>query len=87
MAILDTGVDGGHPMFSNQILDDYHCKNWTSTSHATDDEIGHGTHVAGLAIQVAPEVELYIGKVFDSTYADAGAPLRISEVWTRFTDV
>ena len=87
VAILDTGVDGGHPMFFNQTLDDYHCKNWSSTSRATDDEIGHGTHVAGLVVQVAPKVELYIGKVFDSTHADAGAPLRISEVWTCITNV
>jgi len=79
LAVLDTGVDAEHPWI---------CRRWTqgpnrphfydfTTTTGTDgtepvDETGHGTQMAGLILQVAPHVELYVIRVFtDRTFDGA----------------
>jgi subtilisin family serine protease len=73
VCILDTGIDYGHPeFFKNGVSIIKGSKNFVNDGHpdATDGN-GHGTHVAGtVAAQlgsprkgVAPNVELYIGRV------------------------
>jgi thermitase len=45
IAVVDTGVDSGHPDLSGQILQGY---NFVGDSANTDDDQGHGTHVSGI---------------------------------------
>lgn len=78
VCILDTGIDYNHPeFFKNGVSIIKGSKNFVLDGHpdATDGN-GHGTHVAGtIAAQgayvwgVAPDVELYIGRVLN----DAGS--------------
>lgn len=68
VAVIDTGIDPNHPDLSSRIA-----AMWAFDGGSANDDVGHGTHVAGtiagarsglLAYGVAPEVQLYIAKVF-----------------------
>ena len=72
VAVLDTGIDAGHPDFAGRIGPS---RDFTGVG-STDDDHGHGTHVAstvagsgaasgGRFRGVAPDATLAIGKVLD----------------------
>ncbi|MFE9694082.1 S8 family peptidase [Micromonospora sp. NPDC005806] len=72
VAVLDTGVDAGHPDLAGRIAE---TQDFTGSGSARDGH-GHGTHVAstiagsgaassGLRKGVAPGAQLLIGKVLD----------------------
>lgn len=62
IAILDTGIDLGHPDLRDKIAGGVNCVDKGAT---VDDDNGHGTHVAGIISGVAPEAKLLICKVLD----------------------
>jgi subtilisin family serine protease len=77
VAVLDTGIDAGHPDLQGKIVEQ---QNFATDSTDTVDHYGHGTHVAatiagtGTAAHgerkgVAPDARLLIGKVLDN-YGD-----------------
>jgi subtilisin family serine protease len=81
LAIVDTGIDGGHADLSVRVIEGFNAI--TGSTDATDDN-GHGTRMAGIAaatgfnglgvIGVAPSVQLMPVKSMDAsghgTYAD-----------------
>ncbi|WP_436535936.1 S8 family serine peptidase [Actinoplanes sp. HUAS TT8] len=82
VAILDTGVDATHPDLAGKIAG---AENFTTTA-STDDEVGHGTHVASIIAGsgaasggrykgVAPGAKLLIGKVCETEFCDDSAIL------------
>lgn len=65
IAVIDSGVDTEHPILNGKINGEY------SRSYVTDetgigDNNGHGTGVAGIIAQVAPEAEMTVYKVIGS---------------------
>jgi subtilisin family serine protease len=65
IAVLDTGIDSKHP-FINGAMKTRRikaAKSFVNTNSSTEDTFGHGTHVAKLLLDVAPEAELYVAKV------------------------
>jgi subtilisin family serine protease len=69
VAVLDTGVDSGHPDLADAVLE---AQDFTGSPSGTADKVGHGTHVASIVTGagdpyqgVAPDAELLAGKVLD----------------------
>jgi subtilisin family serine protease len=72
VAVLDTGIDSDHPF----IIENWHrppdndkrYHDFTSEMSSEQplkpvDNDGHGTHVAGIILQFAPDVELYVARI------------------------
>ncbi|KAL6906955.1 hypothetical protein GGI43DRAFT_380477 [Trichoderma evansii] len=64
VAIIDSGIDYNHLELDQSRIRD--CKSWIENSDASVDKVGHGTHIAGIILQLTTNVELYIGKVTDT---------------------
>jgi serine protease len=74
IAVVDTGVDFGHPDLAGKVLPGY---NYIAPGSAPQDDYGHGTHVAGIAAAdtnngigvagVAPGASIMPVKVLDSS--------------------
>ncbi|MER7706021.1 S8 family serine peptidase [Kitasatospora sp. NPDC097605] len=73
VAVLDTGIDGGHPDLAGSLGES---SDFTGGTAGVNDADGHGTHVASIVggdgaasggrfKGVAPDAELLVGKVLD----------------------
>ncbi|HMN30150.1 MAG TPA: S8 family serine peptidase, partial [Caldilineaceae bacterium] len=68
VAVLDTGIDRNHPVFTNRLL-----AGWDMVADDADPQEesnglawGHGTHVAGIIAHLAPDSELLPVRVLDA---------------------
>jgi subtilisin len=62
VAVIDTGIDVDHPYLAASITWGRSLCTYTTSYN---DDYGHGTHVAGIVRQMAPDVSLYAVKVFN----------------------
>ena len=66
--MLDTGIDRGHLDFhacDERIKD---CRAYVGKDQIqVHDSSGHGTHVASLLLDYAPEAEIYIAKITEAS--------------------
>jgi subtilisin family serine protease len=53
VAVIDTGIDGGHPEFAGRVGETADFDDNPAHGAATGDEVGHGTHVASIACAAA----------------------------------
>lgn len=91
IAVLDTGIDLDHPALTANIKDYVNFTDGVANSDVRDTE-GHGTMVAGVIaarsfsrsiIGIAPEAELYIGKVLQQSSNGTPRSLRAGIEWAR----
>ncbi|UKZ72810.1 hypothetical protein TrVFT333_000447 [Trichoderma virens FT-333] len=84
IAILDTGIDLGHPEFKpfrddGRITGGY-CRDFVNPGESPmRDSTGHGTHCAHLILKVCQTARLYVARVFETDTGDEGAVERIPE--------
>lgn len=64
VAIIDSGIEYNHLELDRSRIRSW--KSWIEDSDAIVDKVGHGTHIAGIILQLTTNVELYIGKVTDT---------------------
>lgn len=53
VAVLDSGINTSHEMFTGRIVSNY-AKNFT-TEDSVEDQKGHGTHVSGTIAEITPD--------------------------------
>jgi thermitase len=78
IAIIDTGIDLQHPAFQNRMVAASDMFDWIDgdsvpqeVSAGTNEAYGHGTSVAGIALQVAENAKIMPLRVLDSSgYGD-----------------
>ena len=71
VAVLDTGVDTTHPNIRGEVVE---YKSFVDDDAAVD-RTGHGTHIAGVILDLTTNVDLYVGKVIDSRKSEARGPI------------
>lgn len=88
IAVLDTGLEFDHPEFENINIENENFIN-PGTKAYDDHQGGHGTHTAGIIaarnreieVGVAPEAQLFIGKVLDNKGKDKKGSLKEGICW------
>jgi serine protease len=65
VAIIDTGVDGGHPDLAGKLAETIDNDGTPTDGPATSDENGHGTHVASLACAAGDNAVGIVGAGLD----------------------
>jgi subtilisin family serine protease len=53
VAVVDTGVDADHPDLAGKLLSGHNFVAGAVDPNNTDDDVGHGTHVAGIAAAIS----------------------------------
>lgn len=105
VAVLDTGIDATHEYIKKHwkrpILGARGCRlndagyldflTTPPSAEIVEDVFGHGTHVAGIILQLAPDAELYVARVFRSGSFDQnsepGCAQRVAEAIRYAVDV
>lgn len=77
VVVIDSGINTSHELFTNRILkdssgnlvgDSYYTSLYTYSGYSFEDDMGHGSHVAGTIVELTPSnVKILPIKIFDGT--------------------
>lgn len=70
VGIIDSGVDAEHPILSGKINTSI-SRSYVEGESCLQDNNGHGTGVAGIVAQIAPEAEMIVYKVIGANTGDS----------------
>jgi subtilisin family serine protease len=65
VAVIDSGVDSNHPFLKDAVVGGYNVYNKSTSPDDYQDVLGHGSHVAGIIHQVAPDAEILSVRIFE----------------------
>lgn len=90
VAVLDTGLDIGHPRIQASRERIIECRKWLSSLDGakmatTNDPCGHGTHITSLLLDVAPDCDVYVAQIADSQEPYPISASRIAKVCQNTT--
>ncbi len=68
IAVLDTGIDTGHPVIRANAERIIQQKDWVADGNGAQDIYGHGTHTAALLLQLAPSAHIYVARIATDKY-------------------
>lgn len=92
IAVLDTGFDPDAAFFQGEGRYDRlepsgtHWKDWVEWGNETPkDSDGHGTHLVSLIMQIAPEADIFVARVFKDTQNLANTSVSVAEVRAYLT--
>jgi len=79
IAILDSGVNLNHPDFKARAKSIKGTYNWLNKRrrHAVHDRKGHGSFMAGIVLNYAPDADLYITKIANRKPSDPSVITRV----------
>ncbi len=77
VAVNDTAGQSDHPFLPKQIAG----KDFTNSRYALRDTHGHGTHVQGIVISVAPKAKLVCAKVLGDSGSGSTTGINAGRVW------
>lgn len=79
VAVMDSGVDESHPVFDGRGVTVDHVD---FTGRGEGDEVGHGTAVAGLIAQIAPEIDRIVSlRIFGKSGRGGLGPIGKAYRW------
>lgn len=82
VAVIDTGIDGKHPVLQENVVDGFDAANFKSIpASVSSDRDGHGTHVAGIIRTFAPKVSLMPVRIFGSAFGGLENPIASGIYW------
>jgi len=82
IVVLDSGIDMTHKDICNRSEQLIDFQDWTKSPPISEvrDHVGHGTYNAALLLDVAPQAEIYVAKVFESRTAKKDTPGHVTKV-------
>lgn len=85
VAIIDSGVEGSHPVVGGRLVESVTIQVDGDETHVVPDEpidmYGHATACAGIVVGLAPEVEIYSVRVLGSDLKGKGAAFLAGLEW------
>ncbi|MFA5792349.1 MAG: S8 family serine peptidase [Candidatus Gracilibacteria bacterium] len=81
VAVIDSGIDTSHEVFASSSV--HSGWNTITGDETMYDDVGHGTHIAGLIAMHAPSAEIYPYKIVDSK---GGRLSNVLEAFSRAID-
>ncbi|HLB44903.1 MAG TPA: S8 family serine peptidase, partial [Candidatus Limnocylindrales bacterium] len=85
VAIIDSGVEGSHPVVGGRLVDSVAVEIVDEEVQVVPDEpidlYGHGTACAGIVVGLAPEVEIYSVRVLGADLRGKGAAFLAGLEW------